>query len=271
MGQWISLTTQRSDEEDFMSLIVSRKACYIPDDAIIGENIVYRNAKSEGSVDLAGYEKGIFAKRDLLSGEVILCESHINAKGFNDPMFDMRPFVEAKSATEMENAFIKARAEYYNKSKGEEIANALLNICPATGVVCIRARRNIAKDEQIQRAYGFSTWIKEIAELNILTRETLPGFLNFVVNIASKWEEDPFAEYFRHINSFLSAILIECYGANIPIAPKGVPIASSLEFDRLWKGKGFSNLSDSVEFRIFAPFRGAPHILDLRIKALESK
>lgn len=253
MGQWASKTVPQEDPDEvlFRALILEQGPFVPTEDAVHGLDIQIRFAKCEKTMYFAHHNCGLFAGRNFKAGEIIICKEHPYTSGSNDAMMNLGPFIEASSAFAMEQAFIDARKKYYNYQDGDQRVNAVLIFSPETHREALKARRFIAKGEEILRVYGFSTWIKEIAELNLLTLRTLPGFFNYVVNVASKWRNDPFINYIDDVVRHIPAIVEKCYGNNAPVKKPGELLAASDEFDLLWKQKVFANIDDHVQFCFF--------------------
>ena len=99
--------------------------------------------------------------------------------------------------------------------------------------------------------YGFSTWLKDIAELNVLTLRTLPGFLNYILYTKVNFPNDPFKDYFEHVRRSITFILKECYDENYPKAKEGHEMATSAEFDEYWEENPPKDIK--VQFRVDPP------------------
>lgn len=171
MGQFLSAQQPLSEEDEraFLPLLTARETFVISEDALYGLDVQVRPAKCEKTMYVPTHRYGLFATRDIKANEIIISNDNPLATGANDAMMDLRPFLNASSASEMEKAFHDAREKYYDSQTGEQRVNAILIYSPEIHKMALKARRFIAKGEEILRVYGFSTWIKDIAELNLLS------------------------------------------------------------------------------------------------------
>jgi len=162
---------------------------------------------------VVGYDEGLIASRNIEKGEAVIPVNHEWHQRMNDAMMDLTDIIEAKTSVEMENALIKTRSKYYDLEQGEKLVNVVMGVCQShpTNIMYVTTRF-IAKGEELKRAYGFSTWLKEVAELNILTIKTLPGYLNYVKSQSSMIGRNPFGYYIKIVMENFQNIVETCYG-----------------------------------------------------------
>lgn len=205
-----------------------------------GSGVELRKATAVNTTFIDGYEYGLFATRAFAKDEIVLVNSHKFSHGPNDAMFDLRPIIAACTAVEMEQALRDARSSYYDMEAAERRVNLVLCVdYEKNECLGLKANRYIAAGEELRRVYGFSTWLKDLAELNLLTRHTLPGWLNFLVYMAEHHPHDPFGHYIASVLMIHQEILKQCYGTDYPTKDaddntETFPLPSSAEFDAYW-------------------------------------
>lgn len=191
MGNW---TSREPTEEFIRKYVVTGQICAEP-----STDRKFRLGTSDYSETefLQAQNVGLFAKEDIQKGESIMTSLKSDANLFNDAMMDLRPLLEATTADSFYSALHQCESMYYNKEKAEKNINIVAGRSLDGEYLIYQARKDISKKEELFRCYGFTTWIKEIAESGILSLVTLPGFYRFLKE--RDWSNDPFELYIRNL------------------------------------------------------------------------
>lgn len=180
----------------------------------------------------SNFSNGLFAKQNLPPHTTVCFMNTPISFMANDAMFDMKSITNAKTGEEMFEALVKCRNGYYNLEEATQRVNVITCALRNDNKSCYMTTRFIAKGEEILRLYGFSTWLKELAELNILTTETVEGLLRYIEQVAVHYHRDPFHSYFNDVvlaaNEIRSKVAVEA--KLVPTARLDAPPQNYVQF-----------------------------------------
>lgn len=114
----------------------------------------------------------------------------------------------------LENAFYNASEEaYYDFEKAENVVNVVLSTDPLLRTSHYKAIKTINVGDELVRCYGFESWIREIAEIGILSTHNIIGFLNFVCDHKEMLSYNhPYFEYITSLMNNYAHILEQTFG-----------------------------------------------------------
>jgi hypothetical protein len=150
---------------------------------------------SPGLADRSIVGKGLFAATNIPS-DTVVCQFDPFA---NDCMIDISDVINATTSQQAFDALAECRKKYYDY---DEVAKNV-NVCVMTidGIPWLVSTRFIAKGEEIKRIYGFSTWLKELPEINVLTCATARGVLDYIADVQAQKPHDHYIAYCAKIAS----------------------------------------------------------------------
>lgn len=151
---------------------------------------------------------GIFASEDI-PVDTLVCGFNPLA---NDCAIDLSKVINALTAQEVFDGLVECREKYYNYSDVEKEVNVCV-VKPPEEIPHLISLRFIAKGEEIKRIYGFSTWLKELPEINVLNCITARGVLDYIVKVQTQKVHDHYYQYCAMIASRhkeIIAVLDEC-------------------------------------------------------------
>jgi hypothetical protein len=192
MGSGTSVEMEK-DEQECLQYICSRSDTRSFSVDSVEDNVKVGVSKIENIVP--SFPNGLFAKRNIPSGTKIVFSSHPLATTFNDCMFDYSLVREATNGDELFAGIVKIRQLYYDKEKAARRVNVIAR-ANVERETWYETCRFVAKGEELVRMYGFSTWLKELAELNVLTVRNIDGLLRYIEQVAVQKQWDPFHAYF---------------------------------------------------------------------------
>lgn len=142
-------------------------------------------------------DQALFAKIEFKTDDYVTPFGHKINQMMNDGLFDLSPFVDTNNE-HLEKAFVDAENSYYDSEKASKVVNVVLSTDPVLRTSHYKAIKHINVGDELIRCYGFNTWIREIAEIGILSTHNIVGFLNYVSELYQTMpRNDPYYEYCR--------------------------------------------------------------------------
>jgi hypothetical protein len=147
-----------------------------------GEGLVVRKPSKVSPLisDRSLVGQGLFATRNI-ENNTIICDFNPYS---NDCMIDLSKVLFATTTEQSYEALVACREAYYNYAEVVKRVNACPMITSDNRYVLVSSRF-IAKGEEIYRVYGFSTWLKELPETNVLNCITARAVLDYIVKVCN--------------------------------------------------------------------------------------
>lgn len=226
-------------QEKFMPLITTAPICNSLDDALILNNMsnalsVEKLSDDQNDGYVSGWDYSLVAKEEIQPNTILfkvgqdligrrddksikITKNALFTSSMNDCMWNMKSIQSSETSLEMFDALMENQMNYYNFEIGCERVNCIVSVIDGEPY-CV-SRKVIGSDEEILRAYGFSTWMKEIVELNILKKSTLFRFFKYIQEFVKNHmaASEPYSAYLNLIIQNVPKIMNTVYlGKNDP-------------------------------------------------------
>ena len=119
---------------------------------------------------------GLFAEEAIPKNTFFIRAGTYKSMKTNDSMIDLTDIRLAQTSEKLYQALKNTSSNYYVLERAQEKVNVIIAIY--NGENYFKTIKNVKKDEELVRMYGFSTWLLEIFPL--LTWDNLSGYQRFV-------------------------------------------------------------------------------------------